>query len=192
MNASLARLMPLMFVLALALISLWLERAVNREISHPSTHRHDPDYVVSRFTLTSFDARGHTESSVSAERMSHFPDSDTTEILGPRVVRSSGNRPAITVSAKRGVMSRDGLDIFLYDDVLLVRAAGDGYPQGTIETTYLYFNRTRSFASTDREIRFHQAGRTLSGRGMEYDGIVHRFVLKSDVRGSFNQGKHRS
>jgi len=192
MKLSLARLMPLMLVLALALISLWLERAVNRETTHPSTRRHDPDYIVSRFTLTAFDASGHAESSVAAEQMSHFPDNNTTEIIGPRVVRSRTNRPEITVSARRGVMSHDGGDIFLYDDVKLVKSAGAGYPQGTIETSYMYFDRARSFASTDRAVRFHEPGRTLSGRGMEYDGALHRFVLKNEVRGSFDKGKNRS
>jgi len=191
MKLALARLMPLMFVLVLALISLWLERAVNRETAHPSLRRHDPDYIVSRFTLTAFDAKGRIESSVAAEKMSHFPDSDTTEILQPKVVRSREDRPAVTVSARRGVMSRDGADIFLYDDVVLVRAAGAGSPQGTIETSYMYFDRARPFARTDRTIRFYEPGRTLSGRGMEYDGALHQFILKSEVRGSFDKGKNR-
>jgi len=189
---SLSHLFPLLLVLGLALLSVWLERAVNRESRHPALIRHDPDYIVDRFSLVTFDGTGRSESTLSAEKMLHYPDDDTTEILLPRVQQSRAGGPLLTLSAQRGVLTRDGAELFLHDKVELTRAPGKGRAVARLETSFIHFVRSKSLASTDREVLFTDAGRSLRGRGMEYDGELHRLVLKNEVRGRFEPGKNRS
>jgi len=45
---------------------------------------------------------------MSATRMVHYPDDDSTELLAPRMVQTKPAEPRITLSAERGAMSRDG------------------------------------------------------------------------------------
>jgi len=73
---------------SLALLTFYLERSVRDEDSHPSMRRHDPDYLVANFTTTTYNQEGAAESILSAARMIHYPDDDSTELTAPRVVQS--------------------------------------------------------------------------------------------------------
>ncbi len=189
MKLSLSHLFPIILVLALALVSLWLERAVNQESTHPALGRHDPDYIVNRFSLVNYDSAGRSESTLSAEKMQHYPDDDATEVLLPRVQQATSTGPVLTLAAQRGVLTKDGAELFLYEEVRLTRDPGKGRAVARLETSFLHYDRTRSLALTDREVLFTDAGRSLRGRGMEYDGRQHRLTLKSEVRARIEPGK---
>jgi len=45
-------------MLALALLTFYLERAVREEEPHAPLRRHDPDYLVSNFTTTTYNRDG--------------------------------------------------------------------------------------------------------------------------------------
>ena len=94
---------PLLLMLALAALSLWLERTVrDEEALHPSLRRHDPDYVVDGLVHTRYNASGQVESTLVAAKMVHYPDDDTTELVAPRMVQTKPNEPRVTVTAERG------------------------------------------------------------------------------------------
>ncbi|MGH8721571.1 MAG: LPS export ABC transporter periplasmic protein LptC, partial [Burkholderiales bacterium] len=78
MRLSATRLFPLVLMLALALLSFWLERAARQEPAPSVLERHDPDYSVEQFTITDFSRAGAPESTLSAAKMVHYPDDDTT------------------------------------------------------------------------------------------------------------------
>jgi lipopolysaccharide export system protein LptC len=179
------RLFPLSLMLALAALTFYLDRTVNEEDSHPSLRRHDPDYLVVNFTTTTYNRDGAAESMLSAERMVHFPDDDTTELTSPRVVQTKPDQPKMIVRADRGKLSRDGEDIYLYDNVVLEREAGAGQSAARLTTEYLQVVRDRSLVRTDREVKITEDTRALSGRGMEYSNDTRHFTLNADVRGRF-------
>jgi lipopolysaccharide export system protein LptC len=179
------RLFPLSLMLALAALTFYLDRTVNEEDSHPSLRRHDPDYLIVNFTTTTYNRDGAAESMLSASRMVHFPDDDTTELTSPRVVQTKPAEPKMIVSADRGKLSRDGEDIYLYDNVVLEREAGAGQSAATLTTEYLQVVRDRSLIRTDREVKITEETRALSGRGMEYNNDTRHFTLNADVRGRF-------
>jgi lipopolysaccharide export system protein LptC len=179
------RLFPLGLMLVLAALTFYLDRAVNEDDSHPAMRRHDPDYLVMNFTTTTYNGAGAAESALSAERMEHYPDDDTTELTAPRVVQTRPAAPKITVRADRGKLSRDGEDIYLYDNVVLEREAGAGQTAARLETEYLQVVRDRSLVRTDREVRIIEETRSLSGKGMEYSSETQHFTLNADVRARF-------
>jgi len=172
-------------MLALAALTFYLDRTVNEDDSHPALRRHDPDYLIVNFTTTTYNREGAAESMLSAARMVHFPDDDTTELTSPRVVQTKPDEPKMTVRADRGKLSRDGEDIYLYDNVVLEREAGAGQSAATLTTEYLQVVRDRSLVRTDREVKIVEETRALSGRGMEYNNDTRHFTLNADVRGRF-------
>ena len=84
MRFSTTRLFPLALMLSLALLTFYLERATRVEERHPSLRRHDPDYLLTNFTTTTYGRDGRTESVLSAAQMVHYPDDDSTELTAPR------------------------------------------------------------------------------------------------------------
>lgn len=189
MRLTTTRLFPLALMLSLALLTFYLDRAVREGDTLPGKRRHDPDYVVSNFTTTTYDRDGTPLSVLSAVRMVHFPDDDSTELVSPHVVQSKPQEPRISVRAERGALSGDGEEVFLYDNVVLVREADAQNPQARLTTSFLHIVRDRSLVRTDREVTITEDARSLSGRGMEYNSDSRVFKLLSDVRGRFEPKK---
>ena len=185
MKLAAARLFPLMLMLSLALLSFWLERAVRDEETHAALRRHDPDYIVENFRVVNYDLGGVVESSLTARKMIHYPDDDSTELSLPHLVETKRDRPRTEVSAMRGALSQDGEEVFLYDNVLLQREATDTRSAMRIETSALHYVRNRSMLRSDRDVRITEERQMLSGRGLEYDLDAERMALRERVRGRF-------
>jgi lipopolysaccharide export system protein LptC len=179
------RLLPLLLMVTLALLSFWLERTARESPAAGEQRPHDPDYTVEHFTISDFGRDGAPLSTLSAVKMVHYPDDDSTELAAPRLVHQRPAEPRLVVSADRGTLSRDAAEISLNDNVQLLREAGHGLPEARVRTSYLHLERERALARTDREVRVDEPGRTLVGRGMEYDNQARQLELQSQVRGSF-------
>jgi lipopolysaccharide export system protein LptC len=169
-------------MVALALLTFYLDRAVRVEETPSPLRRHDPDYLLVNFSTTTYNAQGIAETMLSAARMVHYPDDDSTELTSPRIVQSKPEEPRFSVNAARGVLSSGGDEIFLYDNVVLVREAHGARPGARFTTSFLHVVRDRSLVRTDREIQIVEERRTLRGRGMEYNNATSEFHLRNDVR----------
>ena len=174
-------------MLSLALLTFWLECAARMDQGHPSLRRHDPDYLVHNFRIVGYGPAGAPESMLSARRMVHYPDDDSTNLDSPRVLQTKTGEAPMTLTADRGALSQNGEDTFLYDNVLLVRSAIPQLPEMRMETSFIHVVRARSLFRTDREIAIHEDGRLLTGRGLEYDNESRVLQLRAKVRGRFEQ-----
>ena len=190
MTLSATRLFPLLLMLLLAGLTFWLERTVrDEEGMHPSLRRHDPDYIVDKLTHTRFNAQGKVESTLVAAKMLHYPDDDSTDLVAPRVVQTRPDAPRVTVTADRGSLSQDGEEIFLYDNVLVVRDAGAGNSETRMQTSFLQLARAQSVVRTDREVVITEDDRVLTGRGMEFYSDSGQLYLRERVRGRYEPKK---
>lgn len=186
MKFSVTRLFPLALMFVLAALTFYLDRAVRDEEVRPANRRHDPDYLIANFTSTTYNKAGDPETVLSAAKMIHYPDDDSTELVEPRVVQQKTGDARVSVSAVRGSLSRDGEEIFLYDDVLLVRQATAERPEARLSTSFLHVVQDRTLVRTDREVFMREGPRSLSGRGMEYNYGSGQLELRANVHGEFD------
>ena len=190
MRLSTTRMFPLVLMVALAGLTFWLERMVREEEGlHPSLRRHDPDYIVDNLAHTRFNTQGAVESTLLAAKMLHYPDDDTTDLVAPRVVQTKPNEPRMTVTADRGALSQDGEEVFLYDNVLLVREGGPDRSETRMRTSFMHLVQAHSVIQTDRDVVVTEDDRVLSGRGMEYHTDSKELFLRERVRGRFEPKK---
>lgn len=187
MQLSQARLFPLALVTALALLTFWLERTVSVDEAHPSLRRHDPDYIVSNFRIVTYGPGGIPESTLAARKMVHYPDDDSTDLEAPSLLSTKAGQAPMTLNADRGALSQDGEDTFLYDNVLVVRKEIPLQPELRMQTSFLHIVRGRSLILTDRDVAIDEVGRSLTGRGMEYDNGSRLLHLRERVRGRFEE-----
>ena len=185
MKLSSARLFPLVLILTLALLSFWLERLVREEPQPPPKRRHEPDYVVEGFHLVEYNRAGLPVSTLSAAKMLHFPDDETTEVLAPRAVQTKPGQARLTLSADRGTLSQDGSEMLLYDNVVMLRDNSAGQTDSELRSNFLHVISARSLVRSDREVLISEQGRSLVARGMEYDNLRGQLELHSQVRGTF-------
>ncbi len=61
---------------------------------------HEPDYFVEGFAVTRLNATGEPVFRMSAERLVHFPDDDSSEFDAARLVSLDPTKPLVTLSRR--------------------------------------------------------------------------------------------
>jgi lipopolysaccharide export system protein LptC len=183
-------LFPLLLMLALAAGSFWLERAVQApELDKSGRMRHDPDFIAENFNITKMNLAGKPEYVLFAERMLHYPDDDSTDIVAPRLVQAQNKASPISIRSDSGTLSSRGEEAKLYGNVVVVREASKGQSEMRMQTEYLEVFPDRDFARTDKPVVITQDNSRLSGVGMEFDNKTQQFALQSRVQGTFDVAK---
>lgn len=185
MKFSTARLFPVLLMAALALLTFWLRLTVREQAPGAPVYRHDPDYIVHDVTITRFDHRGIADSELTAAKLTHYADDGSTQFLDPRLVQTKPDQPRTIVTAQRGSMTEGGSEVFLYGDVHLLRTATPRRPAASMVTNFLHIARNGTLFLSDREVTITEGGRSLSGRGMQYNNATGELLLHHRVRGRF-------
>ncbi len=160
-------LLPLLLLLAAA---YWLNQQVQPlPPTADASNRHDPDFIVSQFSATTLSEQGTPRFMLAAKKMLHYPDDDSTHLEAPRITSLVADRPALYVTAKRGTMLGKGDEIFLHDEVKIVRAASMGQSELVFVTSYLRVIPEPGLADTDQAITMTDAHSKISAVGMQLD-----------------------
>ncbi len=187
MKPSTAPLLPLFLLALLAGGTFWLERVTRVESDAGNgKNRHDPDYVIDNFTTRSFNLDGGLQHMLSAQRMLHYPDDETTEVNAPALVYFD-QTPPTRVSAKLAWVSRDGKEVRLIEDVRMVREASAARPALVVSSAELSVFPDDEIARTDKPVTIVNGQSTLSGRGLEANNRTQLFTLLGHVRGTIQQ-----
>jgi lipopolysaccharide export system protein LptC len=185
-----SNLFPLLLMLALAAGSLWLERAVQApERDNSGKTRHDPDFVAQKFGITKIGASGRPEYILSAARMLHYPDDESTDIVAPRLVQRRDNAAPVTIHADRGTITKNGAEATFLGNVVVVRDPSPGKSELRVQTEYLQIVPDLDLARTDKAVTITEGNSRLSGVGLEFNNRTRQFELRSQVRGTFDARK---
>lgn len=194
MRARSSAIFPLVLVIGLALLSFWLEYAVqDSDQDTASTLRHDPDFIIENFTTSEMDKQGRPSATLSARKLVHFPDDETSELSDPHLthMRGEGTAP-IHISARRGVVSGTGEEVRLYENVVVRRPASGKQLELRVETSYLQVFPDKQLARTPEPATITEGASRLSGTGLEANTDTGRMTLKSKVQGVYVKPEGRS
>ncbi len=177
----------IVLLLALAAGSFYLAELSDRLESAAGTRKltHEPDFFVENFALIRLDVHGQPVFRLSAARMVHYPDDDSTEYTKPRLVSLDPTKPLVTLHADRGRAEQDGDRTHLYDDVVLTRAATGDKPPLRVTTDYVLLLSKEDVARTDRPVRIEYGESVLTGVGMDFYNEDRRLDVRSDVQGTW-------
>lgn len=176
--------LPLLPLLLLLAATYWLSQQVQPLPQVQSQLRHDVDYVVENFSATTLNLDGKPRFTLSAERLWHYPDDDTTHLQMPRITSLYPDRPPTLTSAQTGKISSKGDDVYLYDEVLVLRPSIEGMGEQRFATDYLHVVPERDWAETDQSVVVTNPNNTLRAVGMELDNKARTVKLLSRVRAS--------
>lgn len=190
MSERLTAWFPLLLLAALAGLTFWLDSFVRPPADGPgAAARHDPDYIVDGLTAVRMDAQGAIKYSLAAERMVHYPDDDTTHLGGPRFVSYATAQAPVTITAREGLVSSEGENIYFHDDVVVTRAAYSNRSTLTMRTSYLHVVPDDNIAKTDRPVTITDADTTVHAVGLELNTETQVLRLLSRVKGTFHDPK---
>ncbi len=180
-------LLPLLFLLAAA---YWLNQQVQPLPPKPdSSKRHDPDFIVNNFSAVTLNEQGTPRFMIAAQKMLHYPDDDSTHLEAPQITSFSADRPALYASASKGTISGKGDEVFLRDDVKLIRAASAGQSELAFTTNYLRVIPERDLADTDQPVMITDAHHRIDAIGMQLDNKTRTIKLLAQVRSEHDVAK---
>jgi lipopolysaccharide export system protein LptC len=171
-------------------ITYWLDQQTRPDMAKPdSAKRHDPDAVVDNFSATRLNDQGTPRFIMTAKKMQHFPDDDSSTLEMPHLTSLSAEHPAIHASAEHGILSSKGDEVFLRGNVEILREASARQGKFTLQTEYLHILPDRDFLNTDRAVTAVDAHHTVYAMGLEMDNKARTIKLLSHVRSEYVPNK---
>lgn len=174
--------LPLTPLLLLMAGTWWLNQQVQPLPQVQSQQRHDIDYYIDNFSAVTLNAQGQPRYTLSAEKLWHYPDDDTTHLQMPQLASLYTDRPPTLTSARTGMISSKGDDVFLYDEVRILRPANENGVEQRFATDYLHVVPDRDWAETDQSVVMTNQYNVIRAVGMELDYKTRTVKLLSRVR----------
>jgi lipopolysaccharide export system protein LptC len=179
--------LPLILMILLALATWWLVRNTPRpEAPRPAqAARHEPDYVMSDFTLQRFAADGALRVQVQGAQMRHYPDTDTLEIDEPQIRATAADGSVTIASARRAVSNGEATEVQLVGAARVVREATANAAAIEFDSEFLH-----AFLDTERvrshlPVRLRQGTSELRVASLEYDHLTRTAKLGGPMRAQF-------
>lgn len=182
--------LPLLPLLLLLAATYWLNLQVQPLPQVESQQRHDVDYYVDNFTATSLNIQGQPRFTLNAEKLWHYPDDDTTHLQMPHLTSLYPDRPPTLTTARTGMLSSKGDDVYLYDEVRIVRPASADFIEQDFATDYLHVIPDRDWAETDQAVVMSNRYNVIRAVGMQLDNKARTAKLLSRVRATHEPIPH--
>ncbi|MEW5770649.1 MAG: LPS export ABC transporter periplasmic protein LptC [Pseudomonadota bacterium] len=180
--------LPLALAALLAMLALWLNQLTHRPAHvDDGGFEHTPDTIVEDFQALAFDQAGQPLHRLSAARLTHYLDDDTTELEQPRFSVLDKDSARVEVTARRGQVSSNGQHVHLLGDVHMSRQGQGAKAPITLDTDYLWITPDAGVMRTDKPVTVRQGQSTISAGGMLAYNQRKEVTLSGGVRGNYEQ-----
>lgn len=180
---------PLLLIGMLAALTFWLDQIVQPPERSIGASRNDPDYIVNNLSAVTLSKTGTANYTLSAAKMVHYPDGDTTILATPKFVSYGAARAPLTITASEAVVSANGQHVYFQDNVRVTRAAHGANSELVVRTAFLHVIPDEKLAMTDRMVTITDAATTVTAEGLEIDNDTRVIKLLSNVRGTYDPSK---
>jgi lipopolysaccharide export system protein LptC len=186
MNGRISVLLPLALLALIAGATFWLDQQSQPVADTVSqTLRHEPDTIVRNFSAARMDESGLPDYTLSATKMLHYPDDDSTYLSAPRLSHFDPDKPPIHVRSDEGTVSKDGEHVYFKDDVQVTREAKGEQSQLTLTTEFLHVMPEAHLAKTSDPVVISNDELRVTGVGMELNSETRKMDLQSNVKGRY-------
>jgi lipopolysaccharide export system protein LptC len=170
-------LFPILFAAILAFISYWVQVSVENESEKRGNKlSNSPDYFLTNFKTTQTESDGSIRFILLANEMVHFTKDDTTRLKKPLFISYKNNLPSSQIEGGVGLVSTDGEEVQIIDNVKVARLETETKPKMELFTDQLTVLPHKDQAFTKRPVRITQDPKTVvNAIGMKYDkknGII--------------------
>jgi lipopolysaccharide export system protein LptC len=150
---------------------------------------HEPDNLMRRFSIKTFDPSGRLKSEVFGTEARHFPDTNTTEIDQPRI-RSFNARGELTVATARlAISNADGSEVQLIGGAVVTREAitdknGQTRPRLQFRGEFLHAFLDSERVASHKPVELTRGDNRFTADSLEFDNLDQVMDLRGRVRGS--------
>jgi lipopolysaccharide export system protein LptC len=178
--------LPLVIVGALVLLTTWLgQLSEQHPVQAGAAPGHNPDYFVDDLHATAYDVAGTPRYHLTASKMLHYMDNDTSTLESPVFLRDGPGVPRMTARSSHGLVSANGETVTLLDEVQVTQDSETGAPPMELTTEYLKVMPNADRLSTDKPVILQQGSSVLTGNSMAADGKARTLQLSGRVKGIY-------
>jgi lipopolysaccharide export system protein LptC len=184
---------PIFLLGAFTALTYWLNAQVQPGTGpFDGSGRHDTDLYIEDFQAVSLDPQGRVRQSITAKVARHYPDDDSTEFESPLITFSDPDKPPVTITADRGMITGDQKNAYFMGNVKGIRAAApEDREKGpvTVTSEYLHVLPKEDKIETDKAVTITDPHGIINGTGLEFDNKAKTFKFKSRVSGQLQPNK---
>ena len=190
--------LPLMLMGLLAVGTYWLVRsAPTAESESPAQPlRKDPDYLMERFAVKTFDVEGRLKSEVWGVQARHYPHTDILEIDQVRIRSFNTRGHVTTATAKRALANNDASEVQLIGDARVVREAavdqsGATLPRVSFSGEFLHAYLADERIKSHKPVELMRGNDRITAESMDYSNFDQVMELRGRVRGTLQSPAER-
>ncbi|NYT37578.1 LPS export ABC transporter periplasmic protein LptC [Allopusillimonas soli] len=163
-------------------------------IDPPPRITHEPDSWATNFVMVRSDPAGVAINRLEGDRMHHYPDDDSYEIIQARAVGQQPGSPITVATADVAVMDQDGARIVMKGDAHVHRMPDDENPPLDVTSEKLTLLPDENVVETNLPALVVHGKSTMNGTGMRYDNDTRQLEVFSatDVKISGTESRTRN
>jgi lipopolysaccharide export system protein LptC len=189
---TLLRLMPLILMGTLTLATFWLVQKVTppEKSSLEQVRLHEPDYTITNGALSALNEMGNTKYRILGNKVIHYDDDASIDILTPRIRLFQLDKAPVTVKSDTGHLDGDLTILDLIDNASIFRPAqaASSSQAATLRmlasSTYFKVLINDDIIETNRPITLEQGISIMqSTEGGKFNNIEQSMALSGQVKG---------
>jgi lipopolysaccharide export system protein LptC len=174
-----------LILISLALGTTWLVQSLEKQFSTVTeSHDHVPDYTMQNFTSTQMDEQGILKNKLTAEMMTHYPETNTN-LTTPLMVFYKNEQPTWTVRAEQGEVSPDGEQVWLLGHTTIQRETAFQEKPMKIISRDVWIRLDTEYAETAAPTTILTENSETHSIGMRVFMPTEQIELLSQVRGHY-------
>jgi len=186
------RLMPLILMGTLTLLTFWLVQKVTppEKSSLERVRLHEPDYTITNGALSALNEMGNTKYRVLGNKVIHYDDDASIDILTPRIRLFQPDKAPVTVKSDTGHLDGDLTILDLIDNASIFRPAqaATSSQAATLRmlasSTYFKVLINDDIIETNKPITLEQGISIMqSTEGGKFNNIEQSMTLLGQVKG---------
>lgn len=172
-------------LLILAVISIWLlsGEEEKKDAIPENEHMRTADYSMTHFTLTIMDDSGTPSRVISGDKLAHYADDDSTEILFPIARVIDQQKDTWILSSNKGLTQGEGEEIVLTGNVIITRQDNN---EIELRTEKLILDTLHNTAYTDLAVNIKSPYGNTDSVGLHAALEDKMINLHSRVKGHYN------
>ena len=189
---TLLRLMPLILMGSLTLVTFWMVQK-NQPAEKSMLERvrlHEPDYIITNGALSALNELGNTKYRILGNKVTHYDDDASIDILAPRMRLFQADKAPITVKSNTGHLDGDLTILDLFDNASIFRPAQQATASepATLRmlasSSYFKVSINDDIIETDKPITLEQGMSIMnSTEGGIFNNVEQSMVLSGQVKG---------
>ena len=183
MNVRHIPVLPVSVLILLVALTFWLSRFVQPDDARTDGQkRHDPDLIIENFAAQKLNAGGDVEYAVSAGRMMHFQDDDSSTLERVVFTAIQPNHPKMIATAPRGQLVKhpEGADEVTMDGGVRIETEADArYPTLMLMTPRLTVIPDKNIARSADGVVMQSPGAELNAKTFQLNTLTRRIAFEA-------------